>query len=123
MVDDLVEIRERKQNSYERRMAKTLGADDQSRRKRLRAISAASRQSTNHRQQEIMELQHKSGQLNAQSRISKRQMSMRMGCSEPQGPTKQEQEALAELTRYDNEMWNRAQLARKADTVSQLLLE
>jgi hypothetical protein len=123
IVDDLVEIRERQHHSYEKRLAKTLNVDDQNRRKKLRATSIASRQSTNRRQQETIELQHRSGQLNAQSRISKRQMSMRMGCWEPQGPTKQEEEALAELTRYDNELWNRAQLARKADNVSQLLLE
>jgi hypothetical protein len=123
VVDDLVEIRERRQNNYTQKLTKTLKADDKNRRKKIRAASVASRQSTNKRQQETMELQHRSGQLNAQSRISKRQMSMRMGDWEPQAPTKQEEEALAELARYDDELWNQAQLARKSDPVSQLLLD
>jgi hypothetical protein len=46
-----------------------------------------------------------------------------MGCWEPQGSTKREEETLAQLARYDDELWKRAQLARKADNVSQLLLE
>jgi hypothetical protein len=123
VVDDLVEVRERKQSSYERKLTKTLKADDENRRKKLRAASVASRQSTNKRQQETMELQNRSGQLNAQSRISKRQMSMRMGYWEPQGPTKQEEEILAELAKYDDELWNQAQLARKSDPVTQILLD
>jgi hypothetical protein len=62
-----------------------------------------------------MELENRSGQLKAQSRIASRQSMLRVGVREEAGPTPQEAEALAELAKYDEQVWNQAQGARKTE--------
>jgi hypothetical protein len=123
LLDDLVEKRERKQVAYERCITKLIETEDRKRKKMLHERSAASRERTSRRQQDVMELAHRSGQLTAQSRLSTSHSIMRMRNREAVGPDKEEEEALAALTKYDDELWNKAQLARKTDPVSQLLSE
>jgi hypothetical protein len=62
----------------------------------------------------MMELENRSGQLRAQSRISSRNSVLRLGLREAQGPTPEEEEAMRELARYDEQLWDQAQAARKS---------
>lgn len=120
--DDLLEIRERKQFLFDRYIDRSIAKEKKVRDKTLLKRSVQSREATRKKQQDIMELAHKSGQLLAQSRLTSRH-SMKSRTVRTNQVDMDEAEAMNFLTSYDNELWNRAQLARKNDPVSQLLIQ
>jgi hypothetical protein len=123
VVDDLVELREGKRVAFDRAQTRLIHQENQKRKKMLHDRSQASRERTSRRQQDVMELSHKSGQLTAMSKMSSTQSVVRMVGIEEVHIDPEEEEALRFLSAYDDRKWEEAQIARKADPLSQMLVD
>jgi hypothetical protein len=117
VVDDLLELREHEDHAYLRDLAKRIERENNQEKKRIGDRRKAIRTSTKKRQQEVMELENKSGQLKAQSQLASRHSMLKVKKLEVMGPTMEEMEALRELENFDEQLWNQAQALKKVDTV------
>jgi hypothetical protein len=114
IVDDLVEMRNRRSVIYQKALLNRIERENQKSRKELREKYIATRESTRRRKQDVLELANRSGQLNAQSLLSDRQSTRRFNSWTGKEATPDEAAALAELAKYDDMLWVQAQQQKKA---------
>jgi len=110
--DDRVETRKCKHTAFQRQLR--LAREAVARSKMLHARSVSNREGTRRRQQELMDLSLRSGQLSSQSHMASRHM-RRAGKANTTGkPRKDEEEAAAALKRFDDAMWEAADRSHRS---------
>jgi hypothetical protein len=115
ILDDLLDIREHEDRLFVRDMTRKAERERAQERKEIADRRKTVRASSKKRQQDVMDLEERSGQLKAQSRISLRHSMMKIRMREQFELTPEEDEAMKELSQYDEQLWTQAQLARKSD--------
>jgi hypothetical protein len=115
VVDDLVDVRDRKQRQFTQTMARAARRDDAAMRRTLQARTTHSRESTRKRQQDNMDMAQRTGLWGSQSKLSSQKNMLSMAAWEPAAPTKEDADALRELAKYDDALWSQAQMLRRRD--------
>jgi hypothetical protein len=121
VLDDLVEQRTRRTALSRKALLHRMERDRQHSWSALRERATATRESTRKRKQDMLELAHRSGQINALARMSASRQTRRMPSWFGKEPTPEEAAALAELAKYDDLLWVQAQQKKKAGKKSSFL--
>lgn len=118
--DDLVEMRERKQIAFEKEVKRMVDREKTQRRKAIHAQSLVSRESLRNRQMVRQELSMRSGQVDALSRIIEIRQKKLDALLEPEVEpplSKDEQEAMARMSAFDEEMWKESRTRNKTENL------
>jgi hypothetical protein len=111
---DLIEHRTRKQAAFERSVRKETAKADQTLKRELRQRTIDFREQTAKRQQETAEMECRCGQASLRTKMAESQRAKKLN-RPVAGPTAEEEEALAGLKRFDDDMWAVAQHRRRAE--------
>lgn len=126
ITDDLVERVELNQTKFEREMKMKKDKEDKQRTKLLHTRALANRDKMRKRQSDLSDLESRSGQLRIQTRLT-----MRNSClahkkaleSQNTKITQEDIEAMAELKKFDDALYNQDKLQKKNDPISLMLMQ
>lgn len=116
IVSDFVEQTESSNSKFEKEMKSKIEKEKKARSKLLQSRALANREKMRKRQQDLSDLENRSGQLKAQSRLSLRtsQIAKSREIANYIPPiSKEDQEAIDDLKKFDDNMWNQTKLQKK----------
>lgn len=126
IVNDFIEQTESSNSKFEKEMKNKIEMEKKARSRLLHTRALANREQKRKRQQDLSDLENRSGQLKAQSRLSLRtsQLAKSKAISNYVPPiSSDDQEAIDELKKFDDNLWNQTKLQKNHDPISLLLIQ
>ena len=126
IVGDFVNQTESSNLKFEKEMKNKIEREKKARSKLLQSRALANREKMRKRQQDLSDLESRSGQLKAQSRLSLRtsQLAKSRQIANYTPPiSKEDQEALDDLKKFDDNLWNQTKLQKNHGPISLLLIQ